>query len=120
MLGISVIFNPETLYFQRDRCCSDYPISFHYVNKENMYMLEYWLYHAKVHGYKHSAPPWPKVKTLAEKNNSHKLIRQLLYLLRHQRKPKHRVQSCTRSQGCKLCTHFMVYFLSISLFCNFY
>ena len=52
------------LLFQGAQCCSDYPISFHYVSPENMYVLEYWLYHAKVHGYETSAPPWPKVKTV--------------------------------------------------------
>ena len=50
--------------FQGAQCCSDYPISFHYVNQENMYALEYWLYHAKVHGYENSVPPWPQVRTL--------------------------------------------------------
>ena len=43
-------------------CCSDYPVAFHYVNNETMYALEYWLYHAKVHGLDNSTNSWPKVK----------------------------------------------------------
>ena len=26
-----------------------------------MYVLEYWLYHAKVHGYEKTSPEWPRI-----------------------------------------------------------
>ena len=42
-------------------CCSDYPISFHYVSGRDMYALEYWLYHGKVHGKEMESVPWPKI-----------------------------------------------------------
>ena len=42
-------------------CCSDYPISFHYISGRDTYALEYWLYHAKVHGKEKESVPWPKI-----------------------------------------------------------
>ena len=46
---------------QGEKCCSDHPISFHYIEPRYMYELEYWLYHAAVLGRATENIPWPKI-----------------------------------------------------------
>ena len=57
---LPIVKNP-IVFSQKDMCCSDYPISFHYVKPHEMYLVEYWLYHGKVHGKETGRVPWPKI-----------------------------------------------------------
>ena len=47
------------LYFQGVDKVSDYPITFHYVNRKDMYSLAWYTYHLKVYG--HVSKAFPKI-----------------------------------------------------------
>lgn len=49
----------DYVYYKPDTgldCCSDTPVTFHYVNTDKMYELEYLLYHARPYGINHHDP----------------------------------------------------------------
>ena len=48
MLGT---FDPnDSFFFQGIDNISDYPVSFHYMNHREMYMMEYYVYHLRAFG----------------------------------------------------------------------
>lgn len=60
LLIIWSVVKISILIFQGLDCCSDNAVSFHYVSPNNMYVLDYFLYHLRPYGVVSNSQPLPE------------------------------------------------------------